>query len=446
MNLDALLSHAIEVYEEIVTSNRPADAVLSQYLRERKYLGSHDRKFISESVYGALREHLTIASVAEKFLIEQSLPPKFRITFILVFFLLGHQCVETAALNAALKARYAFRDATLEAIANFWEQHKNAPQGSEKDRLSWQYAFPAWMTERLMQTMTPDAVEALYAALNKPAPVVLRVNTMKTTREALQEMLHREGIETYKGELSPDALYCHGRRNVMQTEAFRQGWFEIQDEGSQLISWLVSPMPHQKILDACAGGGGKTLHLATLMQGKGRVFAFEKYEKRWGNIHKRIRRSGLQNIEIVQAEKFKKFEEKYRGKLDAVLIDAPCTGSGTVRRNPDLKLRLTEAAVEKMVHAQSEILAQYAPFVKSGGTVVYATCSIFKEENEHIIETFLDKHQEFKLVKPEVQLQAAARAQELSMLIQRVAQQPYLKLLPHQDGTDGFFAAVLMKT
>jgi len=132
--------------------------------------------------------------------------------------------------------------------------------------------------------------------------------------------------------------------------------------------------------------------------------------------------------------------------LDAVLIDAPCTGSGTVRRNPDLKLRLTEAAVEKMVHAQSEILAQYAPFVKSGGTVVYATCSIFKEENEQVIEAFLDKHQEFRLVKPEEQLQAAARAQELSMLIQRVAQQPYLKLLPHQDGTDGFFAAVLMKT
>jgi 16S rRNA (cytosine967-C5)-methyltransferase len=446
MNLDGLLSHAIEVYEEIVTSNRPADAVLSQYLRARKYLGSHDRKFISESVYGALREHLTIESIAGKFLAAQNLPPKFHITFILVFFLLEHQRVQTASLYAALKARYAFRDATLEAIANFWEQHKNAPQGSEKDMLSWQYAFPAWMTERLLQTMPSNDVASLYAALNRPAPVVLRVNTMKTTREALQEKLSAEGIETYKGELSPDALYCRERCNVMQTEAFRQGWFEIQDEGSQLISLLVNPVPHQKILDACAGGGGKTLHLATLMQGKGKVFAFEKYEKRWGNIRKRIRRSGLQNIEIVPAEKFKKFEEKYRGKLDAVLIDAPCTGSGTVRRNPDLKLRLTESALKKMSAVQSEILSQYAPFVKSGGTVVYATCSIFKEENEQIIETFLDKHQEFKLVKPEVQLQAANRVQELAMLMQRVAKMPYLKLLPHQDGTDGFFAAVLMKT
>ena len=446
MNLDVLLSHAIEVYEEVVTYNRPADAVLSQYLRARKYLGSNDRKFISESIYGALREHLLLKSLAEKFLAVQSLPQKFCITFILVFFLLKHQRVHVTALSAALKKRYAFRDATLEAMASFWEQHKTVPQESEKDRLAWQYAFPTWMTERLLQTMTSDDVAALYAALNEPAPVVLRVNTMKTTREALQEKLRTEGIETYRGKFSPDALYCHERRNVMQTEAFRQGWFEIQDEGSQLISLLVSPMPHQKILDACAGGGGKTLHLATLMHGQGRVFAFEKYEKRWGNIHKRIRRSGLQNIEIVPPEKFKKFEEKYRGKLDAVLIDAPCTGSGTVRRNPDLKLRLTEAAVEKMAHAQSEILSQYAPFVKSGGTVVYATCSIFKEENEQVIEAFLDKHQEFKLVKPEEQLQAASRVQELSALMQRLAQLPYLKLLPHQDGTDGFFAATLKKT
>ncbi|MFN3386601.1 MAG: RsmB/NOP family class I SAM-dependent RNA methyltransferase [Candidatus Thermochlorobacter sp.] len=320
------------------------------------------------------------------------------------------------------------------------------PEDTSPQGLSWRYAFPLWMTEKLLETRSADEVAALYRAMNTPAPVVLRVNTMKTTREALQEKLRSEGIEVRKGYLSPDALYCKERRNVMQTEAFKQGLFEIQDEGSQLISWLLKPKPGQKVLDACAGGGGKTLHLATLMHGKGKVFAFEKYEKRFGNIHERIRRSGLQNIELVRPEQFEHFEKKFGGKLDAILIDAPCTGSGTVRRNPDLKLRLTKEALQKMVQVQIEVLSRYAPLLKEGGTAVYATCSIFEDENEHVVETFLKRYTSFKCISAEEQLKASQTTEELAALIARVQQAPYLKLLPHQDETDGFFAALLMKT
>lgn len=349
-------------------------------------------------------------------------------------------------LLATLQKRYAFRSETVERLVAFWTEHRQVSEDTSPQSLSWRYAFPLWMTEKLLETRSPDEVAALYHAMNTPAPVTLRVNTMKITREALQEKLRSEGIEVRKGYLSPDALYCEERRNVMQTEVFKQGLFEIQDEGSQIISRLLNPKPGQKVLDACAGGGGKTLHLATLMRGQGKVFAFEKYEKRFGNIRERIRRSGLQNIELVRPEQFEQFEKRFGGKLDAILIDAPCTGSGTVRRNPDLKLRLTKEALQKMVQVQLEVLSRYAPLLKEGGTAVYATCSIFEDENERIVETFLNRYASFKLISPEEQLKASQTTKELAALIARVQQAPYLKLLPHQDETDGFFAAVLIKT
>lgn len=444
--LDSLLAHAVEAYQEILQSSRPADALLSGYLRKRKYLGARDRKFVAETIYGALRQHLWLDALAEKFLSEQGLPQKFRAVFILVFFLLEQDVAEIASLLSALQKRYAFRSETLERIAAFWTEHRALPEDNRPESLARRYAFPLWMTERLLETMSPESVGALYAAMNAPAPIALRVNAMKTTREELQKKLQSEGVDVREGRLSPDALYCEGRRNVMQTEAFKQGLFEIQDEGSQLISPLLNPKPNQKILDACAGGGGKTLHIATLMRGQGKVFAFEKYESRFGNIRERIRRSGLQNIEVVSSERFERFEKDFGGKLDAMLIDAPCTGSGTLRRNPDLKLRLSEDALRKMAQTQIEILSRYAPLLKKGGALVYATCSIFEDENERVVEAFLDQHSEFELVKPEAQLKACGETQRLSALIARIQGAHYLKLLPHQDGTDGFFAAILTKT
>lgn len=446
MNLVLMLSHIAEVYEEILTRHRPADAVLSEYLRARKYLGSHDRKFISETVYGALREHIELEKLARAFLAEQGLPERFTAVFIAVFFLLRKKQIEAEAVRDALEKKFAFKPETLRAMQEVALQNEIAGDDKSPAAVSQRYAFPEWMTMHLLKRFDVPTLEQLYRTLNTPAPLGLRVNTLKITRSELRQRLLAEGIETEEGQLSPDALICKKRYNVMHTDAFKQGLFEIQDEGSQVISLLLSPKPGEKILDACAGGGGKTLHLATLMQGRGKVFAHDKFEKRFGNIRLRIRRSGLQNIELIFPDAFEKFASRYRGKLDAVLIDAPCSGSGTVRRNPDLKCRLTEEMLSRLSRQQVEILSHYAPLVKSGGTVVYATCSIFQEENEEVVEAFLQRDPAFERVPPKDALQNKAYAASLEALIAHLGEQPYLQLLPHQTDTDGFFAAVLMKT
>ncbi|MCS7210157.1 MAG: RsmB/NOP family class I SAM-dependent RNA methyltransferase [Chloroherpetonaceae bacterium] len=445
MNLLLVLSHSAEVYEEILKSRRPADAVLSEYLRARKYLGSHDRKFISETVYGALREHLELEKLACSFLSEQGLPARLNTVFILVFFLLRKGQVDTDALLGAMQQKFAFKPETLYAAVIAASESKHLTDATNPSALSQRHAFPEWMTARLLRHFDIQELDALYHTLNTPAPLGLRVNTMKTSRAALQQILQREGIETEEGLLSPDALLCRKRYNVMQTDAFRQGLFEIQDEGSQVISLLLNPKSGEKILDACAGGGGKTLHLATLMKGRGRVFAHDKFEKRFGNIRLRIRRSGLQNIELIMPAMFEKFARTHCGKLDAVLIDAPCSGSGTLRRNPDLKHRLSEGLLMRLAQQQKDILSQYAPLVKTGGTVVYATCSLFREENEEVVEAFLQAHPSFTLVLPKAQLLNTAAGSSLSNLIAYLGEHSYLRLLPHQTNTDGFFAAVLMK-
>ncbi|MFQ3598927.1 MAG: RsmB/NOP family class I SAM-dependent RNA methyltransferase [Chloroherpetonaceae bacterium] len=436
MTLKSLLSHSIEAYTAVRSDARPADAILSDYLRTRKYLGSHDRKFISEAVYGTLRYDLAIEPVVANRFPEHS--NKF-IYSLIIFLFLSKQHADDL-LSPTTELTSLSREQLLDLRSHFFSKQQAPCSISER------YAFPEWVTEKLLEEFSEEELAHLYAALNTEAPLTLRTNTLLTSRTALQQALADEHIITTFGHLSPDALICERRRPIFQSHSYRKGLCEIQDEGSQLISLLLNPKPKTITLDACAGGGGKTLHLATLMQNKGKVYAYEKFPKRFGNIRDRLKRSTLQNVELLDSDdKLQRFREKFSGKVDYILIDAPCTGSGTLRRNPDLKRRLTPESLERLKNVQSEILDDYAPLLKVGGRLVYATCSIFREENEAQIDAFLLRHPYFSRLPVSEVVKEIRIDADLTRLCERLQHETYLKLFPHRDNTDGFFAAVLTR-
>ncbi len=436
MTLKSLLSHSIEAYTAVRTDSRPADAVLSDYLRARKYLGSHDRKFISEAVYGTLRYDLAI----EAFIIGAFPQNSNKITYALTIFLFLSQQHQDELLLPTSELTSISEAKLLELRSQFFSRRQRIEDISDK------FSFPCWVTEKLRADFSDEDLAHLYAALNTEAPLTLRTNTLLTSRDALKQRLAHDNIATTFGNLSPDALICDRRRPIFQSQTFKQGLCEIQDEGSQLISLLLNPKPKTITLDACAGGGGKTLHLATLMQNKGKVYAYEKFPKRFGNIRDRLKRSSLQNVELLDSEeKLYRFREKFSGKVDSLLLDVPCTGSGTLRRNPDLKRRLTPHSLEHLTKVQSEILDTYAPLLKVGGRLVYATCSIFRDENEAQVEAFLSRHKNFSLLPVSEVVKEIRIEADLTKLRERLQNETYLKLFPHRDNTDGFFAAVLTR-
>lgn len=436
MTLKSLLSHSIEAYTAVRTDSRPADAILSDYLRARKYLGSHDRKFISEAVYGTLRYDLAI----EAFIIDTLPQNSNKITYALTLFLFLSQQHQDELLLPTSELTSISTGTLSELRSQFFSRRQSIEDISDK------FSFPRWVTEKLQCDFSQEDLSHLYAALNSEAPLTLRTNTLLTSRDALKQRLAHENIATTFGNLSPDALICDRRRPIFQSQSFKQGLCEIQDEGSQLISLLLNPKPKTITLDACAGGGGKTLHLATLMQNKGKVYAYEKNPKRFGNIRDRLKRSSLQNVELLDSDdKLQRFREKFSGKVDNLLLDAPCTGSGTLRRNPDLKRRLTPHSLEHLTKVQSEILDTYTPLLKVGGRLVYATCSIFRDENAAQVEAFLSRHKNFSLLPVSEVVKEIRIEADLTRLRERLQNETYLKLFPHRDNTDGFFAAVLTR-
>jgi 16S rRNA (cytosine967-C5)-methyltransferase len=443
MTLKSLLSHSIEAYQAVRNARRPADVELSDYLRARKYLGSHDRKFISETVYGALRLDLSLEPFAQRALAQIPLPDKAfsgEFLFALVIFLFLAKSATPNLIGAFSELSNLSAELLLELQSSFLEADGREQSPSLK------FAFPEWVVVKLSLDFPADELAALLHALNSPAPLALRANTLLISRDDLQKKLAQEQIPASPGALSPDALICDGRRPIFQSQSFKNGLCEIQDEGSQLISILLNPKPKTIVLDACAGGGGKTLHLAALMQNKGKVYAYDKFPKRLGNIRERIKRSGLQNIDLLDSdEKLERFQKNYAEQVDFILIDAPCTGSGTIRRNPDLKRRLTPESLESLVKIQSEILGDFAPLLKPNGKMVYATCSIFSDENEAQIAGFLSRRSDFALLPLRDALQEIRISADLTALQRRLETETYLKLFPHRDNTDGFFAAVLRR-
>jgi 16S rRNA (cytosine967-C5)-methyltransferase len=294
--------------------------------------------------------------------------------------------------------------------------------------------LPDWVHERLAAHLSETEVVALGRTLQEPAPLDLRVNTVCTDRERVLRTLAERGVHATATPYSPVGVRVTGKPAINREPLFLEGAVEVQDEGSQLVAYLLAPRRHDLVVDFCAGAGGKSLMLGAMMHSQGRIYAFDVSAARLARLKPRLKRSGLSNMHphLLRTEHDQKVK-RLAGKIDRVLVDAPCSGLGTLRRNPDLKWRQSPEGVVNMRAKQASILAAASTLVKPGGRLVYATCSLLAEENEDVAEMFLKKHPEFAptpcgeiLRQQGIKIDAGER----------------MRLWPHVHGTDGFFAAV----
>jgi 16S rRNA (cytosine967-C5)-methyltransferase len=383
----------------IFNEGKYADKVIQQLLKRDKRWGSRDRAFVAETTYDIVRWKRLYAEIAE---------------------------VKEPFDRDNLWRMFAVW-ATLKGIKlpdwNYFEKTPTRKIKGRYDELSkirkLKESIPDWMDALGLKELGEVIWTKEIAALNEQAEVILRVNTLKTTKEKLQAELFDLEIETDFLSNYPNALKLKERTNVFQTEAFKNGFFEVQDASSQLVAEFLDVKPGMRVVDACAGAGGKALHTASIMENKGQIIALDIYENKLHELKRRAKRNGVHNIETRAIESTKVIKKLY-DKADRVLIDAPCSGLGVLRRNPDAKWKLQEEFIDKIKQTQQEILQQYSRIVKPGGKLVYATCSILPSENQQQVDKFLtsESGKEFTFVKDK-------------------------KVLAHKSGFDGFYMALL---
>jgi 16S rRNA (cytosine967-C5)-methyltransferase len=430
------IAAAIELLEAILGSSpgtisptRPGDAIANDYFRARRFIGSGDRRAISDRVWQVLRTRRRLAW----WLRGDAVPGRIASARLLVA---ASLLLEGGALGGVASAFSGGRFSpaplgpdeltALRRLEDHTLDHRGMPDAVRLE-------LPDWFFSRLAERFGAELEPELQALL-EPAPLDLRVNLLKTTREAAQAALAVEGLDAVPTPLSPWGLRIAGRRPVTGGPAFQSGLVEIQDEGSQLVAALVDASPGHRVCDFCAGAGGKTLALAMTMANRGTLFACDTSAPRLENAARRLRRAGVSNVERHLLEQGDKWAKRRGGKFDRVLVDAPCTGTGTWRRNPDARQRLTEADLGELIARQSAILNAAAPLVRKHGRMVYATCSLLQEENEAQVMRFLARHPDFALVP-------LSRAWPFDNAVPCGGD--FLALTPARHGTDGFFAAVL---
>ena len=411
----AILGNTEEVLREILRFSAPADSTLSRYFKDHPRLGSRERGAVAEGIYAILRNKSFFTDFAEA---GQS-PTMRRLTILGLA-----EAVGADSLGGLTEEETAF----LERIK---EIDRTLMPSQMRTNL------PKWLYEKFVAQYGEAETLLLADALNQPAPLDLRVNSIKATRDEVQAGLLEAPIDAQPMPYAPLGLRVMKKPSLQNLPLFKSGAIEVQDEGSQVLSQIVGAKRGEMVVDFCAGAGGKTLALGALMRNTGRLYAFDISEKRLAKLKPRLARSGLSNVHPVQIahERDAKIK-RLAGKIDRVLVDAPCSGLGTLRRNPDVKWRQKVEAVAEMQVKQASILDGAARLLKGGGRLVYATCSLLDEENEFIVGQFLAAHPEFDLV-PMSQVLAEQKI-ELDM-------GDYLKLLPHKHQTDGFFAAVMQR-
>lgn len=414
MHPNALIELATDLLDRVLRFEHPADGVVSDFFRQHRALGTRERHTLAETTYAVLRQRLLFQHLAQS----------GRGEMVRRLVLLGWQGNEGF-----------LRGALSEPEQQWLEQVRAIDRTTLPPRL--RHNLPDWMADRLQATLGDDFwpfVESMAVA----APLDLRVNTLKAKREEAQAALQAAGIAAEPTPFSPIGLRVQGKPALQKAEVFTRGDVEVQDEGSQLLALLVDAKRGEMVVDFCAGAGGKTLALGAAMRNTGRLYAFDTSGHRLAALKPRLARSGLSNVYPIQiAHERDDRIKRLAGKIDRVLVDAPCSGLGTLRRNPDLKWRQTPQGIEEMRAKQLAILGSAARLVKPGGRLVYSTCSLLEDENEAVVAAFeaelgtnfapLDAGE--ALAKAQVQ-----RAGEL-------VRGPYLRLWPHRHGTDGFFAA-----
>jgi len=396
-----VISAGAELLNTILESDTNAESTVSHYFQRHPQYGSHDRRLIADAVYGCLRRLRSLG-----YALGHPERPNWQIT--------PDEARSRVELWVALQKSDARQN-----LADF-------PAAVASD-------LPDWIYTALCIGREVDETQALAQALAQPAPVDLRVNTLRAARPAVLRQLHHDGIDATPTPFSPDGIRLTNRLSLIEHPLYQTGVIEIQDEGSQLISRILAPRRQEIVVDFCAGAGGKTLHLGALMANTGMIYALDRAPRRLEQLRDRARRAGLNNVHLMRIDSLNG-ALVLRNKADRVLVDAPCTGSGTFRRRPDRKWRTHN--LDYLTAEQTRILATASELVRPGGKLVYATCSLFHAENNAIIDQFRVTHPEFNLLS-------------LESFYSRVKlpnqDQFFLRLDPHQHGTDGFYAVLFLR-
>ena len=423
----ARMAASIELLTEIDDKpRRPADAVANDFFRARRFIGSGDRRAVSDRVWRVLRARRRLAwwisragtaptprmSVAASLLTEGWTAAGVAQSYS------GGQYGPAPLIAPEKDACRALEGRTLD--------HPAMPDAVR-------FELPDWLLPHLAARFGDDLAREMQAALD-PAPLDLRANLLRATRDEARAALLAEGLDAAPTPLSPWGLRIEGRRAVTAGAAFQTGLVEIQDEGSQLVAAVVGAGPEMRVVDWCAGAGGKTLALAMLMRGRGQLVACDVSASRLEGAVRRLRRAGVQNAERHLTAPGDKWLKRRAGTFDRVLVDAPCTGTGTWRRNPDARGRLREQDLAELVPKQAAILDDAARLARPGGRLIYATCSLLPEENEAQVAAFLHRNPAYRVLPLD---------QVWTLDGPTPCAGPYLSLTPLRHGTDGFFAAVL---
>lgn len=411
---------SISALEAILPFTYPADAALSHFFRAHPKIGSQDRHVIAETVFAVLRHLQSLQALN----------------------LTGRVSDAKTLLIIWLARQYNLRE--FEALLNEDERILAKEIKSKKEypfSLAQKAELPQWVIEILEERgYLAEEILALGSAMQSAAPLDLRVNTLKAKRDDVLASLKESGIEAVATSYSPFGIRLTTKPALQRLPLFLEGKIEVQDEGSQLLGLLVEPSRHTMVVDFCAGAGGKTLLLGALMHSTGRLYALDINDKRLNNLKVRLKRSGLSNVHPLQIQHENDGRiSRLAGKIDSVLVDAPCSGFGTLRRNPDLRFRQSEESIDELQQKQISILQSAAKLVKVGGRLVYATCSILPQENQDIVAQFLEEN-------PQFVLQDAAEILKKQRVSISLPSAPYLQLMPNTHQTDGFFAAVLKRS
>ena len=419
MHPKALLDACAELVRLTLTFEHPADAVVSRYFRDHRQLGPRERATLAETAYAVLRRKLLFEHLARA----------------------GSGARERRLAILGFAAPRDFLLSALSEPEKVWLAHCDAVQPQELMERH-RHNLPEWLAEPLKAQLGED-FWPLVESLAQPAPLDLRVNALKDKRESLQKELAQAGIQAVATPDSPWGLRIDGKPVLTRLDAFTRGAIEVQDEGSQLLALLLDAKRGEMVVDFCAGAGGKTLAIGATMRSTGRLYAFDVSGHRLDALKPRMARSGLSNVHPAAiAHERDERVKRLAGKIDRVLVDAPCSGLGTLRRNPDLKWRQSPQALAELAVKQASILASAARMVKSGGRLVYATCSVLPEENEAIAEAFGAAHADFVPLEAGELLAQLKVEQAASLCSGGEGGQRYLRLWPHMHQTDGFFAAV----
>jgi len=439
---------ASEILLKVDIQKAYSDILLDQRIKTQR-LQERDRALLTELVYGTLRWRGAIDAHLSPHLrrplaeTDPFIRNLLRVTLYQLHFL--DKIPDYAAVNEAVQIAKQHKGGKVAgfvngALRNFLRgKHETAtphPSDDSVATLAREYSHPEWLVERWLDYFGLEGAKALMRANNERSPRVLRVNTLKSNRKTLLDLFEENGVIAVATQWSPEGLWVQLGSAVDGLPGFHHGLFQVQGEASQLVTHLLAPQSGEHVLDACAAPGGKTTHIAELMNDAGEVTALDISARGIEKIHENAARLGLTSIRALRADASRDFPGSFLGHFDRVLVDAPCSGLGTLRSNPEIKWHRNPSDIERLGRLQEKILDRVAPCLKPGGVIVYSTCTLTRDENEQVVESFLQAHREFELENAAGYLPEQAKP---------MVRGSYFLALPHRHNTDGFFAARMRK-